>query len=1267
MRCTTYFLCLTLFVYACGAGTDAITEEPAADNVSTADAIFDLVAQELVEKPDIQTVPDFVPDFAVPDESAEDVQPIDAVILWDLLPEFVDPCGETPYPFGCECTDDLDCQGGFCVQSWSGNVCTTTCTEECPEGFACSLIVGSCPDCQYLCMPLFVHLCRPCITNNDCQGDEAATGDLCVEFGPKGSFCGAACSGIVECPDGYSCKHSDVVGGIKSYQCVPDNWVCDCTDLAITQGAATQCSVENDSGMCMGTRMCQAEGLTECNAQVPEMEICNGVDDNCNGAVDEDLGGQVCMVDNEHGECEGTDLCVGGMTLCDAPDPAPEFCDGLDNNCDGQVDENSLDSDDDGQANCIDEDDDNDQVGDQLDNCPLAYNPGQEDNDFDLLGDVCDPDDDNDLFADDEDCQPEDQNSYPGANEFCDGKDNDCDLWVDEETCEDGNLCTTDVCDPVQGCLYNPNTNPCDDGNPCSGGDTCADGECVAGPNVCPCLQDADCADSGFAGGCLGAIYCDVTSTPTQCKVDPAGAVPCPASDDPCKSSSCDPVTGQCVFTDASEGSACEDGEICTVGDQCVVGQCMAGDNLCECELDGDCAAHEDGNLCNGTLVCDTSGVFPVCKLDSGTIIECAEPENPCKEAACDPVQGQCLELDVENQTPCDDHSVCTVNEMCFDGECSGGNQVKCNDGNSCTADQCDPEVGCLHNVLSGFPCSDGDFCTSGDECQQGICVGGQTLTCDDGNPCTDDSCDQDVGCVHTPNIAPCDDGNECTVGDQCGDGLCKAASMAQCDDDESCTFDTCDPQAGCVHTPQDVPCNDGDWCTVVDECVLGHCVGAGSPDCEDGNLCTADSCVKAQGCVHLPNVEPCDDGDECTTQDVCSNKQCTGGPPLLCEDNDDCTDDSCDPDSGCVNMVNTDFNSDELNCGECGNICPEFTVCQGGDCVLLPGQPCDVDGSCMSGFCRLDFDDDGMFCAQDAVSCVYALGGAVATQVSPGGKMCGGTTGHRTCSAGIWTNTVECAGASCDGTVHLDPQTCTDGQGCAPDPQVETQCAPYACSADGCLQTCQGNDDCAQGHICNNGDCSQGQINQPGSIRQGSEYYGEVIPGFVQCAGWKNTSDWDILTTNWIHSCARNSGQMRFRLYDAGGSVVLDETFPNWTQTEMSNNLPGCGDSGYGVCGKGGGGKFILIYKPNNGNGGCHGDDNSQGAVRITNNINGDTSMGDNYVFLGGKLSGGGYRDHNFGETATSEIRWLGGSLWDGCNHDGRATNYGIAVYVTQ
>ena len=52
---------------------------------------------------------------------------------------------------------------------------------------------------------------------------------------------------------------------------------------------------------------------------------------------------------------------------------------------------------------------------------------------------------------------------------------------------------------------------------------------------------------------------------------------------------------------------------------------------------------------------------------------------------------------------------------------------------------------------------------------------------CDDGNPCTDDSCGPGGDCVHAANTLPCDDGDPCTAGDLCSGGSCGGVSVV-CD-----------------------------------------------------------------------------------------------------------------------------------------------------------------------------------------------------------------------------------------------------------------------------------------------------------------------------------------------------------------------------------------------------------------------------------------------------------------------------------------------------
>ena len=71
-----------------------------------------------------------------------------------------------------------------------------------------------------------------------------------------------------------------------------------------------------------------------------------------------------------------------------------------------------------------------------------------------------------------------------------------------------------------------------------------------------------------------------------------------------------------------------------------------------------------------------------------------------------------------------------------------------------------------------------------------------------------------------------------------------------------------------CQFTDNVDPCDDGDICSSQDVCGGGSCQpGPDAPNCDDGNLCTDDSCAPASGCVSTNNTVACDDGDACTEQ----------------------------------------------------------------------------------------------------------------------------------------------------------------------------------------------------------------------------------------------------------------------------------------------------------------------------------------------------------------------------------------------------------------
>lgn len=175
----------------------------------------------------------------------------------------------------------------------------------------------------------------------------------------------------------------------------------------------------------------------------------------------------------------------------------------------------------------------------------------------------------------------------------------------------------------------------------------------------------------------------------------------------------------------------------------------------------------------------------------------------------------------------------------------------------TCNEAVCVEGVGCTVVVKpDGAPCADADLCTAGDTCSAGVCLSGSPYACDDNSPCTADSCDSALGCVYTPVAGTCDDGNTCTIGDECVDGVCTGAP-ASCDDLNPCTYDVCDPASGCVFTNVDNPCDDEDACTTGDTCINGGCIGGPPLVCDSCQICDSYAGCVGDACTLPPTSTP--------------------------------------------------------------------------------------------------------------------------------------------------------------------------------------------------------------------------------------------------------------------------------------------------------------------------------------------------------------------------------------------------------------------------
>lgn len=280
----------------------------------------------------------------------------------------------------------------------------------------------------------------------------------------------------------------------------------------------------------------------------------------------------------------------------------------------------------------------------------------------------------------------------PGAQELCNGQDDDCDGLTDNGLCDDEAVCTEDKCDGKTGvCGHLPIAGACSDGNACTIGDQCQLGECTAGKvaacddgNACTldtCVPVTTGKPDGIKSGCT------VVSLPGKATCTDGNAC---TSGDGCQSGSCAPGTA----------TVCDDGKPCT-GDGCDPNSgCTAAPwvGLVPCT---------DGNACTSGDVCKSGACAP------GTAAVCNDG-NACTTDGCAPNTG-CTVTAVAGGTVCSDGNACTNGDACLKAACVPGPALACAaDSNPCTSDSCDAKLGCQHPAMA-----------NGTACGSGACTGG--------------------------------------------------------------------------------------------------------------------------------------------------------------------------------------------------------------------------------------------------------------------------------------------------------------------------------------------------------------------------------------------------------------------------------------------------------------------------------------------------------------------------------------------------------------
>ncbi|NOZ01090.1 MAG: hypothetical protein GXP54_04280, partial [Deltaproteobacteria bacterium] len=791
--------------------------------------------------------------------------------------------------FGAPCLSNLDCQSGFCVEGPEGFVCSMPCLEDCPEGWVCRvLMVGV--DGVSLCVPLGANLCKPCKIDPQC-GD-----GLCLEIG-DGHYCGRDCEES-SCPEGYGCEDVVSQDGVPRRQCVPVTDACDCN--VTSDGTEKPCVKENEIGVCLGFETCdQEKGWIGCTALEPAIESCDGIDNDCNGVADDNPvpPEEKCKNDVPGvGACPGQWTCKGENGWdCVGPEPKPEECNYIDDDCDGAIDEDfvsEVDGKYDTSANCglcgnscegkipfaadVECDTEPETPMCVVTDCVTGYYRASNILCLPQISNLCIPCvEDANCGATGDKCLDMVDGKYCGRNCAAGS--------VFGEACPDGYMCQ-DYGDGVKQCV--PQSGSCD---------------CT------PANEGIHrvCAVENESGTCMGTETCDATLGWVNCTAKTPSHEFCDGLDNDCNGfvdDNLDPPTEPCAnsWEDPASGTVytCTADWVCTDGGEGTTWVCDAKqpkfetcnylDDNCNGLIDEDykvegtnkygafdncgaCGVSCQDLVLNGTTKCDSSAPQPRCVVD-----ECFEGYWKASDLSCMPFpESQC--------TACASDAACQVpGDLCLPADTSGKTY--------CLWD-CSPDS--LHDEVSPEQktCPEGYYCKETDSQGQpfylsGTCDcladnDGESRICevsnDFGTCLGQETCDPDqgwVGCTaKTPAFEVCND-----IDDDCngitdelypqlnapcfvGIGTCRAVGVMVCNtggDDVECSAVPLDPVSE-VCDGQDNDCDDAvdeDWPDKGKVCTegVGECHATGTW------VCTVDGAgVECNAEPGVPAAEECD------------------------------------------------------------------------------------------------------------------------------------------------------------------------------------------------------------------------------------------------------------------------------------------------------------------------------------------------------------------------------------------------------------------------